>query len=164
LGSNADLEDVVQEVFLLATTSIRKEGLRDPSRLPGFIRTLALRVAMSWKRKASRTVSEYAFEDVPTPANTQEQNLLTEEKVSIMVDALRQLSARDCEVLSRFYLQEQSMERVCQEMNLTETQFRLLKSRAKQRYASMAQAVVRGSLRRHMASARPPATPIEVAV
>jgi hypothetical protein len=39
-------------------------------------------------------------------------------------------------VLSRFYLFEQPQEQICAEMNLTATQFRLLKSRAKTRFAN----------------------------
>ena len=37
----------------------------------------------------------------------------------------------------RFYLYEQSQDQICAEMGLTETQFRLLKSRAKTRFAEL---------------------------
>jgi hypothetical protein len=37
----------------------------------------------------------------------------------------------DHEILRRFYLQEQSKEQICEEMNLTPTQFRNMKSQAK---------------------------------
>ena len=47
------------------------------------------------------------------------------------------LSARDREILTRFYLQEQTQEEICKEMILSDTQFRLLKSRAKARFAEM---------------------------
>lgn len=47
------------------------------------------------------------------------------------------LTARDREILMRFYLEEQSQDQICTEMGLTETQFRLLKSRAKTRFAEM---------------------------
>jgi Sigma-70, region 4 len=50
---------------------------------------------------------------------------------------LRSLSERDREILTRFYLHEQSQEHICQEMSLSETQFRLLKSRAKARFGEM---------------------------
>jgi hypothetical protein len=43
------------------------------------------------------------------------------------------MSPNDRELLTRFYLEEQSQERVCEQMNLTATQFRLLKNRAKAR-------------------------------
>jgi RNA polymerase sigma-70 factor (ECF subfamily) len=47
------------------------------------------------------------------------------------------LSDRDREILTRFYLDEQTQEQICGEMNLTETQFRLLKSRAKARFGEL---------------------------
>jgi DNA-directed RNA polymerase specialized sigma24 family protein len=52
-----------------------------------------------------------------------------------MEDILRDCSRRDREILTRFYLLEQSQEQICEEMGLNDTQFRLLKSRAKQRFS-----------------------------
>ena len=54
-----------------------------------------------------------------------------------MREVLRALSARDREILTRFYLDEQSQEAICCEMELSETQFRLLKSRAKARFGEI---------------------------
>ena len=53
----------------------------------------------------------------------------------IMEEVLRDCSRRDREILTRFYLLEQSQEQICKEMDLNDTQFRLLKSRAKQRFS-----------------------------
>jgi hypothetical protein len=47
--------------------------------------------------------------------------------------SLLSLRPKEREILTRFYLQEQSQETIQQEMNLTETQYRLLKSRSKQK-------------------------------
>jgi DNA-directed RNA polymerase specialized sigma24 family protein len=54
-----------------------------------------------------------------------------------MKSALESLSKRDRDILIRFYLKEQSQEQICQEMALTETQFRLLKSRAKAKFGDI---------------------------
>jgi DNA-directed RNA polymerase specialized sigma24 family protein len=54
-----------------------------------------------------------------------------------MSEVLRSLSRRDRDILTRFYLHEQSPEEICQDMGLSETQFRLLKSRAKARFGEM---------------------------
>ena len=40
-------------------------------------------------------------------------------------------------MLVRFYLQEQTAEEICHDLHLTETQFRLIKSRAKARYGEL---------------------------
>jgi RNA polymerase sigma-70 factor, ECF subfamily len=50
---------------------------------------------------------------------------------------LRSLPERDREVLTRFYLYDQTPEQICTDLRLTETQFRLTKSRAKSRYTEL---------------------------
>jgi RNA polymerase sigma-70 factor (ECF subfamily) len=61
---------------------------------------------------------------------------------------LNSLSKRDRKVLTRFYVLEQSQQQICSEMNLTETQFRGLKSLAKARFEELGKRrLVRGSLR-----------------
>jgi RNA polymerase sigma factor (sigma-70 family) len=55
----------------------------------------------------------------------------------VAMRVLKGLSKRDRELLVRFYLDEQTPEQICREMNLTETQFRLIKSRAKARYGEL---------------------------
>lgn len=60
-----------------------------------------------------------------------EQEAILHNKTEIMKKALASLKPRDREILVRFYLREQRPEQICQEMNLSETQFRLIKSRAK---------------------------------
>jgi RNA polymerase sigma-70 factor (ECF subfamily) len=66
-----------------------------------------------------------------------EQNMVFEQKVALMQETLRQLSDRYREILTRFYLHEETQGKICQEMYLTEIQFRLLKSRAKARFGEL---------------------------
>ena len=47
------------------------------------------------------------------------------------------LPRRDRGVLIRFYLREQTADEICHDLDLTETQFRLIKSRAKARYGEL---------------------------
>jgi DNA-directed RNA polymerase specialized sigma24 family protein len=54
-----------------------------------------------------------------------------------MRSVLSSISTRDSEILTRFYLLEQTQEEICTEMKLSETQFRLLKSRAKARFGEL---------------------------
>jgi DNA-directed RNA polymerase specialized sigma24 family protein len=60
-----------------------------------------------------------------------------EQNTEIALRILKSIGKRDREVLIRFYLEEQPAEQICREMNLTETQFRLIKSRAKARFGKM---------------------------
>jgi DNA-directed RNA polymerase specialized sigma24 family protein len=66
-----------------------------------------------------------------------------------MEQILQAIPRRDREILTRFYLKEQTQEEICEEMKLTETQFRLLKSRAKSRFGALGR---RRLMRKPMAS------------
>ena len=57
----------------------------------------------------------------------------------IAFQVLAALSARDREVLIRFYLHGQAAERIQADMGVTETEFRLIKSRAKAGFAARVQ-------------------------
>ncbi|MCP5117216.1 MAG: sigma-70 family RNA polymerase sigma factor [bacterium] len=136
-----ELDDKVHDTFLIVVQAIQKGDLREPERLMGFVRTVVRRqVAAHIDRSASRR-REMADLDtgmpVPDKRSTPEESAIDRERVDIMKDVLREISYRDREILTRFYLAEQTQEQICQEMNLTETQFRLLKSRAKARFAEL---------------------------
>jgi RNA polymerase sigma factor (sigma-70 family) len=75
-----------------------------------------------------------------------EQNLANRQKAELMRSVLMRLTPKDREILTRFYLQEQPQEQICQEMKLTETQFRLLKSRAKDRFGELGKKKLQRSL------------------
>src|SRR5262249_16118594 len=66
-----------------------------------------------------------------------EKNLISNQKIELIREILGSMSNRDREILSRFYLSEQPPERICEEMQLSITQFRLLKSRAKMRFGEL---------------------------
>jgi DNA-directed RNA polymerase specialized sigma24 family protein len=62
------------------------------------------------------------------------------QNVDLAMRVLTSLPWRDREVLMRFYLKEQSPRQICRDMGLTQTQFRLTKSRAKARFTELARA------------------------
>jgi RNA polymerase sigma factor (sigma-70 family) len=66
-----------------------------------------------------------------------EQKVINKQESEVSARILGLLPSRDREVLERYYLQEQTAEEICLEMNFTETQFRLIKSRAKARYGEL---------------------------
>jgi len=71
------------------------------------------------------------------PASSSEWDSLADERKWLVEAALSRLVERDREILIRYYLHEQSQDRICAEMGLTETQFRLLKSRAMARFGEL---------------------------
>jgi DNA-directed RNA polymerase specialized sigma24 family protein len=66
-----------------------------------------------------------------------ERGAIEREKQELAMRILNSINKRDREVLIRFYLDEQSPEEICRAMNLTETQFRLIQSRAKARFGEL---------------------------
>jgi RNA polymerase sigma factor (sigma-70 family) len=136
-----DLEDKVHDCFLIVVQAIRRGELRDPERLMGFVRTVVRRqiaafidVAVHSRKQMSDLEAGHAVTDL---ALDPESSILDREEAELAYRVLRGISRRDREILVRFYLLEQPQSLICQEMKLTDTQFRLLKSRAKARFGEL---------------------------
>jgi RNA polymerase sigma-70 factor (ECF subfamily) len=136
-----DVEDRVHDVFLAVVGSIRRGELQHPERLMGFVRTvlhrqLSLNITRNIRRRETETEFDTAAQ-LPTPETTPEERAIAAEKAELMAKVLRELSDRDFEVLTRFYIREQPPAQICAEMGITQVQFQLLKSRAKARLADL---------------------------
>jgi RNA polymerase sigma factor (sigma-70 family) len=136
-----DVDDRVHDIFLTITQSIRKGELREPDRLTGYVRTIVRRQIAMLINGAIQTRRTYTDLDSlgalsdrrPNP----EHSAIAQEHFELAARILQSLSRRDRDVLIRFYLREQSSGQICCEMKLTETQFRLIKSRAKARFGEL---------------------------
>jgi len=134
-----DLQDRVHDVFVTTAQAITAGKLRDPERLVPFVTTVTRFYTYSQiERRSFRRKVEGSLENVNVPdANINlDQSLYRKQKAQIVREVLAEMKPRDREVLRRFYLLDQSKEQICQEMGLTATQFRLLKSKAKAKFAS----------------------------
>ena len=136
-----ELDDKVHDTFVIVVQAIRRGELREPERLMGFVRTVVRRQVAAYIDEAVHSRRDELNLDlgvrVADRRNNPEQSAAFRQKVDLMLDVLNDLSERDREILTRFYLDEQSQETICREMILTETQFRLLKSRAKARFGEI---------------------------
>ncbi len=136
-----ELEDKVHDTFLIVVNAIKRGDLREPERLMGFVRTVVRRQVAAYIEHAVHTRREQAdLETGVTVADRKqnpEQEAMLKQKTELMKSALEALSKRDRDILVRFYLHEQPQEQICREMSLTETQFRLLKSRAKAKFGEI---------------------------
>jgi RNA polymerase sigma-70 factor (ECF subfamily) len=134
-----DVDDRVHDVFLIVAGAIRRGEIQYPERLMAFVRTVLYRQLnleigeVIQRRNRAGDLEEIAH--VTAADLTPEQRAIAGQKVALMKEELREMSDRDFEVLSRFYLREQPPEQICEEMGLTQVQFQLLKSRAKARLA-----------------------------
>lgn len=136
-----ELEDKVHDTFLIVVNAIKRGDLREPERLMGFVRTVVRRQVAAYIEQAVHTRRDQADLDtgitVADRKQNPEQEAIVKQKAELMQSSLAALSERDREILVRFYIQEQPQEQICEEMSLTETQFRLLKSRAKAKFGEI---------------------------
>ena len=137
----ADLDDRVHDAYLTVVQAIRAGSLREPEALMGFVRTIIRRQGAAGIDAAVQSRRERAEFEVGTliadGRQNPEQEAICRQRTQLMVQVLEEISLRDKEILTRFYLSGQSQEKICREMRLTETQFRLLKSRAKARFGEL---------------------------
>ncbi len=136
-----ELDDKVHDTFLIVVNAIQRGDLREPERLMGFVRTIVRRQVAAYiddavQMRREQTDIEAGVVVVDVKRNPEEK-AIGQQHEDLMIQVLRSMSGRDREVLTRFYLHEQTQEQICADMDLTETQFRLLKSRAKARFGEL---------------------------
>jgi RNA polymerase sigma-70 factor (ECF subfamily) len=136
-----ELDDKVHDTFVVVVQAIRRGELREPSRLMGFVRTIVRRQVAAHIDKVVHTRRDQIDLDstvrLADPEGNPEQRAIFSQRSELINRVLGELSDRDREILTRFYLMEQSQDQICSEMGLSETQFRLLKSRAKARFGEL---------------------------
>ncbi len=133
-----DLDDKVHDTFLLVVQAIQRDELRDPERLMGYVRTIVRRqvaahidrVVQNRKQQTDIEAGLAITDDKADP----ESGAIQRQERDLMLSVLEAMPRRDRDILTRFYLLGHSQERICREMGLSSTQFRLLKSRAKVRF------------------------------
>lgn len=136
-----ELDDKVHDTFLVVVHAIRKGELREPHRLMGFVRTIVRRQVAAHIDRMVHDRKEQLDLDASVriidPSGNPEDAVMFRQRNDLIRRVMAELCERDREILTRFYLREQGQAEICSEMDLTETQFRLLKSRAKARFGEL---------------------------
>lgn len=136
-----ELDDKVHDTFVVVVQAIQRGELREPQRLMGFVRTIVRRQVAAHIDKVVHCRRDQIELDstmrVPDPHENPEEKAVFRQRADLIRRVLGELTPRDREILTRFYIREQSQDQICGEMSLTETQFRLLKSRAKARFGEL---------------------------
>jgi RNA polymerase sigma-70 factor (ECF subfamily) len=145
-----EVDDKVHETFLIVVHAIRNGDLRDAERLMGFVRTVVRRLCAAGVNQIIQNRREGQELGTLAPIADQqrnpEQRIAFDETVELMLGVLNELSLRDRDILTRYYLHEETQEQICEAMKLTHNQFRLLKSRAKARLGGLGKQRLRKSL------------------
>ena len=137
-------EDCVQDTILTVIRQIRAGQLQTPAALPGYLNIVLKRTAWNKKTQSERVDANPAvFSSViatrPDAQANPQQVLEMQERVQILREGLQTLKPQEREILIRFYLKGEKPEWIRQQMQLTETQFRLYKSRSKKKLESLTQ-------------------------
>lgn len=148
LGAD-ELDDRVHDCFVIVAQAIQNGELRDPARLMGYVRTVVKRqIAANIEVAVNRRRTQVDYEDtlftLTDWRDNPERSLLARQRADIARRVMNGVSRRDREILHRFYVEEQSQEQICREMDLTYNQFRLLKSRAKARFGELGKRMAAG--------------------
>lgn len=135
--------DLLHDTYVAVVTRLRDHDLRDPKKLPAYIWRIAqnrasvlqgrLRKERSWVDPSNRGDNLF-INRAPHP----DDDLLLEEARAAIGSALQSMASRDRELLLLFYFVGESENGIKATMNLTDTQFRLVKSRATHRVISRA--------------------------
>lgn len=135
-----DIDDKLHDTFVIVVQAIKRGDIREPMRLMGFVRTVVRRMIATHIEKSVEQRREYntanyytRFEDRSDP----EQKMMFQQRNEILGKVLAEMSPRDRDILTRFYIREQSAEQICKDLDMNISQFRLLKSRAKVRFGEL---------------------------
>jgi len=136
IGPNA--EDEYQTLMTDLVIQIQRGEPRNPEAMFAYARTMASRRVANYLKSRSRQtdadITTYAVRD--TSLNP-EDKAIWNQQIQIAGQILSSLPDAERDILIRFYLDGDSAERIQEEMGLSETQFRLLKSRTKARFTDL---------------------------
>lgn len=158
-----EADDITHNVFLIVLTAVKCNAVREPERLGTYIETVSERQIYAQFQRLSRRRLEIGH-DACVPVSDRrpgpECMMLERERLEELRRALGGLKPGHREVLERFYLKSETKEQVCEAMGLSDTQFRLIKSRAKQRVTEIAAKPRRRCLTMPARTSQPALTPV----
>lgn len=143
-GYTQDAPDLAMNAVMATARSIRRGEIKDPNRLPGYVRSVAIRCLAATIESSvrARTRECEMTPNIACNGRTPEELVIEEQRAKIVTKVLSAIPRHEREVLTRFYIDGQTKEEICEQLRLTEDQFRNMKSRAKLRVTSMVQSVM----------------------
>jgi len=137
--SDPDLvQDLHQDTFRIVIQRLRERGLDDPEKLAGFINRTAINLHIGVIRKSQRRKTNPNSEIVDAQADESPGPLsavLRREAASSVQALLSEMStARDQDILRRFYVREEEKASICASLGLSPEHFDRVISRARKRF------------------------------
>ena len=142
-------EDFLQETWAIALVKIRADGLDNPGRLAGYLCGIANNLVLGERRRVQRqrtTVNSEIIALIPDDSSNPFRHVSRAEvckQVRKHLDELK--TARDREILKRFYVMEEEKESICSRLRVESLHFDRVLYRARQRLKSAIEAADRRS-------------------
>jgi len=139
---NADVAaDLLQDAIVTALKKLRSGEIEHRTQLDGYVYRVALNHFRNYRRKDKSAVSDpdgaAALEDAAAEGRPT-RSIQTEQWAGLVRRVLREMSsARDREVLVRFYLKEEERSALCSSLGLTDLQFNRVIFRARERFREL---------------------------
>ena len=128
-----DVEELVQQTFMIAIEKIRHGDLREPERLSGYICGIAERLAKVHLHKA-RLRNFTNIDEIAPLVDSQRgpfEQLLRKEEAEFVRQVIEELRMpRDREIITRYFLYDEDKNSICASLSLTSVQFNRVISRA----------------------------------
>jgi len=141
IGDGERARDLLQETFCIAIEKLRNTEIEQPERLAGYLRGIAIRVALNAGRRSRREpigLDSAAIEAVPHKERRQFQHVADEETQAAVHKILQSMPVeRDRELLIRFYVYDQDKQEICRELGLNSLHFNRVLFRAKGRFRKL---------------------------
>lgn len=154
-----DCDDLVQDVVLAVLEAIWKGWVEQPAMLGSYFRTIlrrrcaaAIAENVAWRERQADDADVFEVRDGRLDP---EELVYQREKEDLMRRMLLGMPERQREVLTRFYLDGHTAERIQADMELSDTQFRLMKSRAKARFGELGRERLKNKFREDVKIERP---------
>lgn len=141
LGDSDEAEELTQEIFIQIMTKL--DQLRVPAAFPGWVKTLATRMAINRvvRRKVAVTLEPEVFQECVATERTPLCDLLDAERKEEVRDGLSALRDMDRETLQAFYVDGKSLNEMCDQFDAPLGTIKRRLHTARQRLAKQMEAV-----------------------
>ena len=135
-----DIEELVQQTFMIAIEKIRRGAVDEPERVSGYICGIAGKLAMVHLQK-TRLRNLTGIDEVAPVVDSNRgplEQLLRKEEAEIVRQVIAELRMpRDREIIIRYYLHEEDKKSICASLSLTSVQFNRVIFRALDRFKEL---------------------------
>jgi len=137
-------QEILNEAVATTIKHSRAGRVSDPQRLAGYVYRVALNLYRNYRREyANRPGVHSSDEDIdqlPAQRTTEDAVMNTGVLSQILSIVASLPTARDREIVKRFYLDEQDKEEICRDLGLSPLHFDRVIFRARQRMRSLLEA------------------------